>query len=57
MDIEEKTKLLGVIVNNKLARDSNTAFFVNKQIQRLLHELVEFRVPDQDMLYIYILYI
>ena len=59
IDMIEETKLLGVIINNKLTWDSNTAYIVRKANSRirLLHKLVEFGVPDQDLLNISMLYI
>ena len=58
IDMIEETKLLGVIINNKLTWDSNTAYIVKKanSRMRLLHKLAEFGVPEQDLLSIYILY-
>ena len=59
MEIIDETKLLGVILSNKLTWDSNTACIVKKanSRMRLLHKLVEFGVPEQDLLNIYTLYI
>ena len=54
-----ETKLLGVIVNDTLTWDSNTKFIVKRAIARvrLLHKLVEFSIPTEDLISIYILYI
>ena len=54
-----ETKLLGVVINNKLDWDSNTDFLVKKANgrMRLLHKLVDFSVPTEDLKNIYILYI
>ena len=54
-----ETKLLGIVINNELDWDSNTGFLVKKANARisLLHKLVDFSVPTDDMKNIYILYI
>ena len=54
-----ETKLLGVIVNDSLSWDSNTKNLVKRANarMRMLHKLVEFNVPVEDLLTIYILYI
>jgi hypothetical protein len=54
-----ETKLLGVVINNKLSWDSNTDFLVKKANakMRLLHKLVDFSVPIDDLKTIYILFI
>ena len=54
-----ETKLLGVVINNKLDWDPNTEFLVKKANarMRLLHKLVDFSVPTEDLKNIYILYI
>jgi hypothetical protein len=54
-----ETKLLGVVINNELDWDSNTGFLVKKANarMRLLHKLVDFSVPTDDLKNIYILYI
>ena len=59
MEILRETKLLGVIVNNNLPWDSNTKHLVQKANarMRMLHKLVSFDVPREDLLNIYILYI
>ena len=60
-ELEEihETKLLGVIINNKLNWDSNTDFLVKKSNakMRILHKLVDFKVPKDDLKIIYFLYI
>ena len=47
-DLEEiqETKLLGVIINNKLNWDSNTDFLVKKanSKMRILHKLIDFKM-------------
>ena len=50
---------LGVMINDKLNCDSNTKFLVKRANarMRLLHQLVEFSVPLEDLLNIYILYV
>ena len=55
----DDTKLLGIMINNTLNWDTNTAFIVKRANarMRLLHKLVEFNVPTPDLLTIYILYI
>ena len=59
IEVITQTKLLGVIVNNKLTWDDNTKYLVQKanSRMRLLHKLVSFCVPVEDLLKIYILYI
>ena len=59
VEIIQETKLLGVMVNNKLNWDSNTAFLVRKSNSRMriLHKLVEFGIPIEDLVTIYVLYI
>ena len=55
----DESKLLGVIVNNSLTWDSNTQDLVRRSNarMRMLHKLVGFNVPVEDLLNIYILYI
>ena len=57
--IISETKLLGVLINNKLSWDSNTACLVKKANarMRLLHKLIEFGVPKEDLKTIYFLFI
>ena len=59
MDIVNEAKLLGVMLNDKLTWDDNTAYLVQRanSRMRLLHKLVSFSVPHEDLLNIYILYI
>ena len=47
------------MINNKLTWDSNTTFLVKKANarMRMLHKLVTFNVPIEDLKTIYILYI
>ena len=59
IDIISETKLLGVIVSDDLSWDSNTSYLVKRANarMRLLHKLVEFGVPQSDLVNIYILYV
>ena len=59
MDIIGEAKLLGVIINNDLSWDSNTNSLVKRANtrMRILHKLVEFDVPVEDLVTIYVLYI
>ena len=66
MDLENEvtemiseTKLLGVVINDKLTWDSNTHSLVKRSNarMRLLHKLVEFSIPHEDLVTIYVLYI
>ena len=54
-----ETKLLGVMLNNTLTWESNTRFLVKRANarMRMLHKLVEFSVPTEDLVNIFILYI
>ena len=47
------------MINNKLSWDSNTRFLVTRANarMRLLHKLVDFGVPIDDLVNIYVLYI
>ena len=59
METISETKLLGVMINDKLTWDSNTSY-IGKRANgrmRMLHKLVEFNVPVEDLITIYILYI
>ena len=58
-EIIKETKLLGVIVNDKLDWSANTSFLVKRanSRMRLLHKLVDFCVPQGDLVTIYILYV
>ena len=57
IEIVTQTKLLGVLVNNKLSWDDNTKYLIQKanSRKRLLHKLVSFSVPVEDPLNIYFL--
>ena len=58
-EVVNETKLLGVLINNKLSWDSNTSCLVKKANarMRLLHKLIEFGVPKEDLRTIYVLFI
>ena len=47
------------MVNNKLNWDSNTSFLVKRSNSRMriLHKLVDFGIPQEDLINIYVLYI
>ena len=51
-----ETKLLGVLINNKLDWDSNTAQLIRKANarMRILHKLVEFGIPREDLKTLYV---
>ena len=55
----KETKLLGVMINDSLNWDTNTTFLVKRANarMRLLHKLVDFGVPQEDLITIYILYV
>ena len=59
MEIIHETKLLGVIINDKLTWGSNTTYLVTRANARmgLLHKLVDFGVPTLDLVNIYVLYV
>ena len=59
IEIIKETKLLGVIISDDLTWDLNTAHLVKKANSRmcLLNKLVEFGVPENDLIQIYVLYI
>ena len=59
MEIIHETKLLVVIINDKLTWGSNTTYLVTRANarMRLLHKLVDFGVPTPDLVNIYILYV
>ena len=59
MEIVSQAKLLGVVINNKLTWDDNTEYLVKRanSRMRILHKLVSFSVPVDDLINIYILYI
>ena len=54
-----ETRLLGVVINDKLTWHSNTEFIVKKAYKRMiiLHNLFDFGLPISEMVNIYILYI
>ena len=54
-----ETRLLGVVINDRLTWHSNTDFIVKKAYKRmiLLHKLFEFDLSLPDMINIYTLYI
>ena len=51
IDIIKETKLLGVMISDDLSWDSNTSFLVkrSKARMRLLHKLVDFKIPQSDL--------
>jgi hypothetical protein len=59
MEIVKEAKLLGVIINDQLTWSPNTESLVKRanSRMRLLHKLVDFSVPEEDLVTIYILYI
>ena len=59
IELISETKLLGVIPNDQLNWDSNSKYVVKRanSRMRLLHKLVEFQVPREDLKRIHILYI
>ena len=59
MEVIRETKLLGVIVNDHLDWTSNTSSLVKRANarMRLLHKLVDFGVPQDDLVNIYNLYV
>ena len=59
IDVISETKLLGVMINNKLTWDSTTFYLVRRANarMRLLHKMVDFGVPTDDLVNIYILYV
>ena len=54
-----ETRLIGVIVDEKLSWQSNTSHIVKKAYKRMtiLHKLYEFAVPLEYLLEIFIIYI
>ena len=54
-----ETRLLGVVINNKLTWNSNTENIVKKAYKRMmiLHNLFQFGLPVEEMVNIYVLYI
>ena len=59
IEVIKETKLLCVIVNDRLTWDSNTMSLIKRANarMRLLHKLVDFGVPEPDLVHIYILYV
>ena len=59
IEVIQETKLLGLMVNDKLNWESNTSYMVKRANARmtLLHKLVDFGVPLDDLVNIYILYV
>ena len=59
IDIIKETKLLGVMISDDLSWDSNTSFLVKRSNarMRLLHKLVDFKIPQSDLVNIYTPYI
>ena len=55
----QQTRLLGVVLDERLSWQANTTFIVKKAYKRmsLLHKLYNFAVPEQELIEIYILYI
>ena len=51
IDIIKETKLLGVMISDDLSWDSNTSFLVKRSNarMRLLHKLVDFKIPQSDL--------
>ena len=58
INIVKQTKLLGVIVTDTLSWDENTSDLVKRANgrMRLLHKLVDFGIPQDDLINIYVLY-
>ena len=54
-----ETKLLGVMISDDMSWDPNTQYIVKRANarMRMLHKLVEFSVPVEDLINIFILYI
>ena len=54
-----ETRLLGVIINDRLTWHGNTEFIVKKAYKRMLmlQKLYEFSLPAEEMINIYVLYI
>ena len=55
----KETRLLGLILSNNLKWHSNTDFIVKNAYKRMLilHNLVKFTLPTEELIQIYILYI
>ena len=54
-----ETRLLGLVINDKLSWQSNTTSIVINAYKRMriLHKLYDFSVPVEDLVDVYILYI
>ena len=54
-----ETRLLGLVINDKLSWQSNTTSIVINAYKRMriLHKLYDFSVPVEDLVEVYILYI
>ena len=59
LEIIKETKLLGVLVNDRLNWNSNTAYLVTRANarMRILHKLVDFSIPKTDLINIYKIYV
>ena len=59
IDVVKETKLLGVMVNDVLSWDTNTSYLVKRanSRMRLLHKLVDFGIPHDDLVNINVLYV
>ena len=59
LEIQNETKLLGVIINNNLTWEENMSTLIKKSYARMqiLHKLYQFSIPIKDLIIIYIIYI
>ena len=59
LEVVEVAKLLGIMITNDLSWDHNTKYLTRKAYGRMqmLHHLVKYNVPHQDLILIYILFI
>ena len=59
INVVKDTKLLGVMINDELSWDANTSYLVKRanSRMRLLHKLVSFGIPCDDLVNIYVLYV
>ena len=55
MEIVNQARLLGVVINNTLTWDDNTKYLVKRanSRMRILHRLVSFSVPEEDLMNIW----
>ena len=55
LEVIKETKLLGVMVNDKLTWNGNTSYLVKRANARmsLLHKVVDFGVPYEDLVCIF----